>query len=189
MRRTIIYSVAALVAVTVLLAAGLTALRPGQPERAGEPAAAGGASTSEEPVAPRPACPAGGVGGVELDCLGGSAGQGESAGVTVVNLWAWWCDPCRAELPVIEQFAREHPEYTVVGVHADRAAGRGAALLEDLGVGLPSYQDSDNRFAGTLGLPGVVPLTVVFRDGEKVATFPKVFSSSAELADAVAGAV
>ena len=75
----------------------------------------------------------------------------------------------------------------MVGVHADAAAANGAAMLNELGVGLPSYQDSDNTLAGTLGLPGVIPLTVVFRGDEQLAVFPKVFGSAAELDAAVTG--
>ena len=100
-----------------------------------------------------------------------------------------WCDPCRAELPAVEEFARTHPEYTVVGVHADRNAGNGAALLEDLGVSLPSYQDDSGAFAAAQGLPPVVPVTVVLRGGEQVAVFAREFSSADELAEAVEGAV
>lgn len=69
-----------------------------------------------------------------------------------------------------------------MGVHADQNAANGAAFLNDVGVELPSYQDSDNTFAGTLGLPGVVPITVLFLDGEQVAMFPKTFSSPEEIA-------
>ncbi|MFL9598941.1 hypothetical protein, partial [Aeromonas veronii] len=69
----------------------------------------------------------------------------------------------------------------VVGVHADSNAANGAALLGDLGVDLPSYQDSDGTFAGTLGLPGVIPITLVVRDGEVVEKFVKPFTSAEEL--------
>ena len=86
--------------------------------------------------------------------------------LTVVNVWAWWCQPCRAELPVVEEFARAHPEYTVVGVHADGNAANGASLLNELGVGLPSYQDDAGVFAAAQGLPPVVPVTVVLRGGD-----------------------
>lgn len=190
MRRNVLLSVAAIVAVTALLVAGLVALRPdpaGAPPGAG--GAANGASRSEAGVPTRPDCPAGGAGGVKLECLGGETSSAQDTGVTVVNLWAWWCEPCRAELPVIEDFAARNPAFTVVGVHADPAAANGAALLNDLGVGLPSYQDSDNRFAGTLGLPGVVPLTVVFRDGEQLGVFARPFESVDEIEAAVAGVV
>lgn len=178
-------SVAALVAVTVLVvAAAVSLLRPADAPDGGEQP-----QQSHAAVPARPDCPGGGVGGVELPCLGGADSGHPANEITVVNVWAWWCEPCREELPALDEFAREHPEYTVVGVHADTNAANGAALLNDLGVGLPSYQDDDNSFAGTHGLPGVVPVTVVFRGDEKVGVVGKAFSSSSEIADAVEGAL
>ena len=145
------------------------------------------ATTSAE-VAPRPDCPLREVHGVELECLGGTVKEGTKdtdQHKTLVNVWAWWCEPCRAELPVLERYADNHPDYDVVGVHADGNAANGAAFLNDVGVELPSYQDDSNAFAGTLGLPGVVPITVVFRDGQKVGALAKAFETEEELARAV----
>lgn len=159
----------------------------GTPQAADPTAATTGASQSD--VVDRPDCPSTGAGGVALDCLGGENSETPAEGITVVNVWAWWCGPCRDELPYFDEFAATHPEYTVVGVHADANPGNGAAMLEELGIGLASYQDLDNTFAGTLGLPGVIPITVVFDGTEQVAMFPKTFESSRELADAVAEAV
>lgn len=139
------------------------------------------------PIVARPDCPSTGAGGVALDCLGGEPSQSAGEKPTVVNLWAWWCGPCRDELPYFDEFAATHPEYEVVGVHADANAGNGAALLEDLDVSLPSYQDDDNLFAGTLGLPGVIPITVVFDGEEQVGMFAQPFDSVAEIEQAVAG--
>ncbi|MCT1463398.1 MULTISPECIES: TlpA family protein disulfide reductase [Corynebacterium] len=187
MNRTAVLGVAAAVVATIVVLAGaLVLLRPtpGGSQGQGTPVEASTSSAAAVPA--RPDCPGREVGGVELDCLGGGYVD-PAIDVTVVNVWAWWCEPCREELPVIEQFAAENPQFSVVGVHADAAAANGAAMLNELGVGLPSYQDSDNTFAGTLGLPGVIPLTVVFRGDEQLAVFPKVFGSAAELDAAVTG--
>ena len=185
MKKTVWASVIGAVVVACALVAGaLFLLRPAETGdgSAGEDAA----SRSEEaPVAERPDCVAGGVGGVDLPCLGGAKVPGEHKPVTVVNVWAWWCEPCRAELPVLERYADNHPDYDVVGVHADGNAANGAAFLNDVGVELSSYQDDSNAFAGTLGLPGVVPITVVFRDGQKVGALAQAFETEEELARAV----
>jgi len=177
MKRAIWVSVAVIVAVTLLVVAGARSLLVDD-QPTGDPVAV------EKQVPQRPDCPA----GLDLPCLGGDV-AGEAKEITVVNVWAWWCQPCRAELPAVEEFARTHPEYTVVGVHADQNAGNGAALLEDLGVGLPSYQDASGAFAAEQGLPPVVPVTVVLRGGEQVAVFAKEFTSAEELAAAVEGAL
>lgn len=177
MKRAIWVSVAVIVAVTLLVVAGARSLLVDD-QPTGDPVAV------EKQVPQRPDCPA----GLDLPCLGGDV-AGEAKEITVVNVWAWWCQPCRAELPAVEEFARTHPEYTVVGVHADQNAGNGAALLEDIGVGLPSYQDDSGAFAAEQGLPPVVPVTVVLRGGEQVAVFAKEFTSAEELAAAVEGAL
>lgn len=177
MKRAIWVSVAVIVAVTLLVVAGARSLLVDD-QPTGDPVAV------EKQVPQRPDCPA----GLDLPCLGGDV-AGEAKEITVVNVWAWWCQPCRAELPAVEEFARTHPEYTVVGVHADQNAGNGAALLEEVGVGLPSYQDDSGAFAAEQGLPPVVPVTVVLRGGEQVAVFAKEFTSAEELAAAVQGAL
>ncbi|WP_311390301.1 TlpA family protein disulfide reductase [Corynebacterium haemomassiliense] len=177
MKRAIWVSVAVIVAVTLLVVAGARSLLVDD-QPTGDPVAV------EKQVPQRPDCPA----GLDLPCLGGDV-AGEAKEITVVNVWAWWCQPCRAELPAVEEFARTHPEYTVVGVHADQNAGNGAALLEEIGVDLPSYQDDSGAFAAEQGLPPVVPVTVVLRGGEQVAVFAKEFTSAEELAAAVQGAL
>ncbi|MCG7236419.1 TlpA disulfide reductase family protein [Corynebacterium sp. ACRQP] len=177
MKRAIWVSVAVIVAVTLLVVAGARSLLVDD-QPTGDPVAV------EKQVPQRPDCPA----GLDLPCLGGDV-AGEAKEITVVNVWAWWCQPCRAELPAVEEFARTHPEYTVVGVHADQNAGNGAALLEDIGVGLPSYQDDSGAFAAEQGLPPVVPVTVVLRGGDQVAVFAREFTSAEELAAAVEGAL
>lgn len=140
-------------------------------------------------VAARPACPTGKVGSVTLPCLGADAATATPK-PTVVNVWAWWCQPCRAELPLFDALAAKHPEWTVTGVHADTNAANGAALLNDLGIQLPSLQDNSNAFAGTYALPSVVPMTVVFNErGELVKSYPVVFPSEEELEKAVTEAL
>lgn len=142
--------------------------------------------SQEQEVAERPKCPEGPIAGVDLPCLGASS-SAAAKDIQIVTVWAWWCEPCRTELPVLERYAADHPDVEVVGVHADRQAAAGADLLNELGVELSSYQDSDNSFAGQLGLPGVVPITVVFRDGEQVGTLAQAFESEEALASAIDG--
>lgn len=194
MKKYVFGTVIAAIVIAVLVVVGVMQLR-GDDTGAGESAQAPGmesGTAGDQDVAERPDCPAGPIAGVDLECLGGDdAGEGDKAdeGITIANVWAWWCEPCRAELPYLQDVAEAHPDWQVVGVHADKNAGNGAAFLNDLGVELPSFQDSDNKFAGELGLPGVVPVTVVLKDGEVRKQFAQPFSSAAEIEKVVEEAI
>ena len=177
MRKTIIISTAGFL---LILAVLITTMMRSPHDTQSQSATA--EPETQQPIAARPACPP--IGEIDLPCLGAERNN-QGKDITVVNLWAWWCVPCRTELPLMQQLAAENPQWAVVGVHADQDAARGAQLLTDLGIDLPSYQDDNNAFAGTLGLPSVVPITVVFRGSEKLGVIPRAFTHYNELATAI----
>ncbi|MCA0204365.1 DsbE family thiol:disulfide interchange protein [Pararhodobacter sp.] len=51
--------------------------------------------------------------------------------VTLVNFWASWCPPCRAEAPVVEGLA--HEGLTVLGVNYRDEPDRAMDFLDELG--------------------------------------------------------
>ncbi len=90
----------------------------------------------------------------------------EVVGVTVVNVFASWCAPCRAEHPVLTQLSREGVR--IVGLaYRDQPANTQTFLTE---LGDPYFRVvSDPEGTGdiALGLAGAVPQTfVVSADGE-----------------------
>ena len=177
MRKTIIISTAGfLLILAVLITTMMRSPHDTQSQSVGE------AGDTQQPIAARPSCPP--IGEIDLPCLGAERNN-QGKDITVVNLWAWWCVPCRTELPLMQQLAAENPQWAVVGVHADQDAARGAQLLTDLGIDLPSYQDNTNAFAAAFGLPSVVPITVVFRGSEKLGVIPQAFTHYNDLATAI----
>ncbi|PWE27247.1 DsbE family thiol:disulfide interchange protein [Pararhodobacter marinus] len=54
-----------------------------------------------------------------------------SGEVTLVNFWASWCPPCRAEAPVVEALAEEG--ITVLGVNYRDEPDRAMDFLDELG--------------------------------------------------------
>lgn len=107
----------------------------------------------------------------------------------VLNLWAYWCRPCREELPALAEYQRRAgPDVTVVTVHQDDNQAAGLALLTELGVRLPTLQDGRRRVAAALRVPNVIPATVVLAvDGSVARILPQSFATAEEIAAAVEG--
>jgi thiol-disulfide isomerase/thioredoxin len=105
----------------------------------------------------------------------------------VVNLWAYWCAPCTAELPAMAEYQRQvGSEVMVITVHQDENEAAALLRLAELGVRLPTLQDGRRRVAQALRVPNVMPATVVLRpDGSVAQTLPRAFASAEEIAAAV----
>lgn len=89
----------------------------------------------------------------------------------VVNVWASWCAPCRAEMPLLQRAADEYDDQIVVlGVDSRDAVDPAADFLEDVDVTYPNVFDSSGAIRRALGLRGF-PTTYFFdREGRIVAT-------------------
>jgi thiol-disulfide isomerase/thioredoxin len=105
----------------------------------------------------------------------------------VLNLWAYWCAPCASELPAMAEYQRRvGPDVMVVTVHQDENEAAGLLRLAELGVRLPTLQDGSRRIAAALGVPNVMPATVVLgSDGSVAQTLPRAFATADEIAAAV----
>jgi thiol-disulfide isomerase/thioredoxin len=88
---------------------------------------------------------------------------GTAPGITVVNLWAAWCAPCRKEAPVLTSAAARlhHLPVRFVGVDTEDSASRADSFARAHGWTWPQFYDSSGatlRSAGFLGLPDTVLL-------------------------------
>ena len=94
-------------------------------------------------------------------------------GTKLLNLWATWCAPCRAEMPELDALAAEGAEsgaYTVVGLSVDAGDSlKPRQFLDELGIeNLPLYHDNSmGAFLGmrVAGLGQGLPITALL-DGK-----------------------
>jgi cytochrome c biogenesis protein CcmG, thiol:disulfide interchange protein DsbE len=79
----------------------------------------------------------------------------------VVNKWASWCTPCRAEFPVFQQVATERGRRVAfLGLDAQDKAPAARRFLAGRPLPYPSLQDPDQSLSRTLKAPDVAPVTV-----------------------------
>jgi cytochrome c biogenesis protein CcmG/thiol:disulfide interchange protein DsbE len=64
---------------------------------------------------------------------------------TLVNFWASWCQPCRAEAPVLERFWQAHRSQgtQVVGVNLDDNTGDALKFIDEFGLTYPQLRSPD----------------------------------------------
>lgn len=83
----------------------------------------------------------------------------------LVNIWASWCGPCRAEMPAIERVWQRHRDrgLVVVGVTTQDREADARAFLEEVGVTYPVGLDDDGSISRAYGVQGV-PSTYFITD-------------------------
>lgn len=95
----------------------------------------------------------------------------------VVNFWASWCEPCRAEAELFETAWRTETNtqtnsvadgrgIVFIGVnHQDTLAGA-TAFLEEFGVSYPNGVDSTGEWSRAFGVPGLPSTYFIDAEGE-----------------------
>ena len=101
----------------------------------------------------------------------------------VINKWASWCGPCRAEFPIFQNVATDRGrEVAFLGVDGRDKRPAATSFLDRYPIPFPSYEDPDEDIARWLDVPANYPATVfVNADGEPVFTHQGGYRSEADL--------
>ena len=92
--------------------------------------------------------------------------------VTLLNLWATWCAPCREEMPALARLseAMAGDDFQVVLINLDRGGkAKATAFLKEVGAdALPLYLDPNSKLAREMGALGLPVSAVLGRDAREI---------------------
>jgi thiol-disulfide isomerase/thioredoxin len=118
---------------------------------------------------------------------GGSAFEARLAALrghpVVINKWASWCGPCRAELPILQQVSTERgKDVAFVGLNAKDKRPSAERFAQRYPVPYPSYEDPGEKIARSIDAPANFPVTLfVDADGKTVFIHQGGYRSADEL--------
>lgn len=101
----------------------------------------------------------------------------------VINKWASWCRPCRAEFPVFQELATDRgKEIAFLGVNAGDKRPAAERFLAERPLPYPSYEDPDEEIARGLDAAKFFPVTIfVDERGETAFVHTGEYTTRAEL--------
>jgi cytochrome c biogenesis protein CcmG, thiol:disulfide interchange protein DsbE len=105
----------------------------------------------------------------------------------VVNKWASWCRPCRAEFTHFQHEAtRLGRRVAFLGINSSDQAPAARGFLERQPVPYPSYKDPDEDIASAFRAARYYPMTIFIDErGDVVYVHPGEYRTQSDLADDV----
>jgi thiol-disulfide isomerase/thioredoxin len=118
-------------------------------------------SDNERKVAPK-------LSGATLD---GGTYEVQSNKVTVINVWASWCAPCRAEAPILVDIASKNPEIQFVGIVTRDNLSAAKAFAKRFNMTYPTFVDDAliNQFQGSIPANGIPTTLIIDKQGNVAA--------------------
>lgn len=80
----------------------------------------------------------------------------------IINVWASWCGPCRAEMGSLERLSRRYGgrQFNIIGISTDDDSNAAYAFIVKSGITFDNYLDNKLMLENMLGA-NTIPLTLL----------------------------
>ncbi len=83
----------------------------------------------------------------------------------LLNFWASWCIPCRAEMPALDAAATANPDIAFLGIATDDTETAATRFAEEVAVGYPLAIDTTGLISEDLASFGLPSTYAIDTDG------------------------
>jgi peroxiredoxin len=85
----------------------------------------------------------------------------------LINAWATWCPPCRAEMPMLHEFYQQHQEedFVLLAINAGESSGTVQQFIDQNGYTFPVLLDADSSVLTRLGVTSFPTSIFIGPDG------------------------
>ena len=88
--------------------------------------------------------------------------------VVILNFWATWCPPCRAEMPSMEALYQRYKDrkLEMLAVNLGESANAVRSFVQKSGYTFPVMLDGNNRIGGIYGVEAIPTTFIIDNEGK-----------------------